>query len=843
MTLIKTLLLASIVLQLTGFVLALRLIKTTRHYPAWVALAIAIGLMAVRRIVSLHALWVEGVTPPGSISAEVIALLISLLVVVAMVRIHPVMETLCQGLSDLESANRWLKREIIQRKTAEQQAGANEEKFRKLADHSPILIWMSDQKGMCTYFNDRWLQFRGRTHEQERGMGWTEGLHPQDKTAVVKKYLHAFARRESFELEYRLLHASGVYRWIYDIGSPMYNNNKDFLGYIGSCIDITERKDAERQLKESEYQKSLILRSMKERLTFLDTDLRIQWTNQAAREIADGEEQELHGKFCYDLWHNRSMPCADCPAHKAMESGHSEASEVWFSNQLYSLRAYPVKENGTLKGVLEVGDNITERKTTEQQLKQSEQKFRSFFNENNAVKLIIDPETGRIKSANKSAKKYYGYDELESMKIQQINLLPEQQVLRKMQDVFIHNKKFFRFRHRLANGEVRNVEAYPTPIEIHGAKYLYSIIHDITDRFRAVEALRLSERKFRKIVNTLPQFVSYLDKDLIYRLVNNTYLEKFGLEEKQIVGHHIQEIIGQESFKKAWPHIEKVMRGEQVHYREHYNYLNGLEADMEAILIPEFDRKGKVIGYYAILSDVSHHIKNQHLLEESRNRMRILSEYQQNLLEKERSYIAREIHDEMGQNLTAISMGLAMMKKNLPREQRQLLSKLEEVNQITDSTISTIKKLSTELRPQLIDDMGLIAAIEWYVNQFEKRSGIACSIDLTDEDIIFSKDVAIHLYRILQEALTNVYKHAHAVRVQISLFHSGSLLHLIITDDGKGFSTADLDKDQSYGIMGMEERVRLMGGEFHISGGPQGTAIEIEIPFNTGSALPGSSTD
>jgi len=832
MTLIKVLLLVSITLQVTGAVLALRLIKITRHYPAWMALAIAIGLMAIRRIVSLYGLWVEDVSPPVNIAPEVIALLISLLVVIAMIRIHPVMETLYQGLSDLESTNRWLKWEVVQRKTAEQQAGVNEEKFRKLANHSPILIWMSDQKGMCTYFNDRWLQFRGRTTEQERGMGWTEGLHPEDKTDVVKKYLHAFAKRESFELEYRLLHSSGAYRWFYDKGSPMYNSNKDFLGYIGSCIDITERKEAERQLKESENQKSLILKAMNEKLTFLDTDLRIQWTNQATRELVGIEKQELHGKFCYELWHNRGIPCKDCPVSKALESLHSETSEVWFSNQLYFLRAYPVIENGTLKGVLEVGDNITERKTTEQQLKQSEQKFRTFFNENNAVMLIIDPENGRIKSANKSAQKYYGYDELESMKIQQINILPKKLVVQKMHDVFNHQKKFFRFRHRLANGEVRHVEAHSTPIEIHGAKYLYSIIHDITDRIRAVEALRLSERKFRKIVNTLPQFVSYVDKDLIYRLVNNTYLEKFGLEEKQIVGHHLREIIGQESFKKAWPHIEKVMRGEQVHYREHYNYPNGIQADMEATLIPEFDRKGKVIGYYAILSDISHHIQNQQLMEDSRNRMRILSEYQQNLLEKERSYIAREIHDELGQNLTAIRMGLAMVKKNFPGDQRQLLLKMEEVDRITDSTISTIKKLSTELRPQLIDDMGLIAAIEWYVNQFEKRSGIACSVHLTEEDIIFPKDMAIHIYRILQEALTNVYKHAQAGRVEISFFRSDSLIHLIITDNGKGFSKKDLDKSHSYGIMGMEERVRLMGGKFNISGGPQGTALEIEIPFN-----------
>jgi len=703
---------ASLILEVAGAILALRLIRSTRHYPAWLAVAVAFAMMAIRRIVVLFNIWMDGGHTPVNIVSESVSLAVSLLLVVAMVKVRPVIEILYKALHEQENTNKWLKKEIAKRKTAEMKASSNEEKFRKLADHSPILIWMSDRGGLCTYFNERWLHFRGRTHEQERGMGWTEGLHPQDRQGVIQKYFHAFTNQESFELEYRLMHASGDYRWIFDQGSPMYDKNRDFLGYIGSCIDITERK------------------------------------------------------------------------------------------------------------------------ATEQQLKESEHRFRAFFNDNNAVMMIIDPESGRITSANKRAREYYGYKNLESMTIQQINVLPEKVVKQKMQDIFARRKKFFRFRHRLANAQVRYVEAYPTPIELEGAKYLYSIIHDITERVIAEEALQLSERKFRKIVNTLPQFVAYVDTNYIYRLVNNTYLDYFGLKEKEIVGKHIKEVIGQSSFEKSRPHLERVLAGEQVHYQEHFEYPNGKQADMEATMIPEFGRQGEVIGYYAILSDITHYIQNQQLLEESRNRMRVLSEYQQNLLEKERSYIAREIHDELGQNLTAIRMGLAMVKKNFPGDQRQLLLKLEEINQITDSTLSAVKKLSTELRPQLIDDMGLIAAIEWYVNQFEKRSGIDCRIDLTEEEITFPKDVAIHIYRILQEALTNVYKHAQAGEVDISLIHSSSTIRLTIQDDGRGMKKQDQEKGHSYGIMGMEERVRMMGGKFDISGSSEGTTIDIEIPFD-----------
>lgn len=591
MILTKVLLLASIGLYLTATILVLRLMRTIRHYAAWVALATAIGLMALLRIISLYALWFNESSIKVNITTEIIAAVISLLIVIAMIKIRPVVQNLYKSLDDLESTNKWLKKEIKQRKKAERLAGANEEKFRKLADHSPILIWMSDTQGQCTYFNEQWLRFRGRTHQQEEGMGWTQGVHSGDKKTVIEKYLDAFGKRQPFELEYRLMQASGDYRWIYDRGAPMYRDNGEFLGYIGSCIDITSRVEA-------------------------------------------------------------------------------------------------------------------------------------------------------------------------------------------------------------------------------------------------IEALRLSERKFREIVNSLPQFVCFVDKNYYYRLINRKYLDYFGVDQKDILGKHLKEVIGSDSFEKVRHHLERAMAGEQVHYHQHFKYPNGSEADMEGTLIPEFDRAGEVRGYYAILSDISHHVHNQQLLEESRNRMRILSEYQQNLLEKERSYIAREIHDELGQNLTAITMGLANMKKHLSSDQRQLRSKIKEISQITETTISTIKKLSAELRPQLIDDMGLMAAMEWSVNHFEKRSGITCRLELPEQEIAFPQGMAINLYRILQEALTNVYKHANASEVRICLDCSDSTVQLSIRDNGMGFEQKDKDKVYSYGIMGMEERVRLLDGQFTINGSAGGTFIQIEVPFH-----------
>src|SRR6056297_195213 len=959
MFVIQLILITSILLQATSAVMALQLIKITNKYWAWISLACAVCLMAIRRIISLQDLLIENNPESVNFSAEIVALIISALVLTGIIKIRPILKNLYAARENLEKTNKKLNKEIEQRKIIEKEAHLNEEKFKSLVEASPVLIWMSDTTANCTYFNQRWLDFRGRTIEEEKGMGWTKGLHEEDKKQTIHKFLDSFKKRKSFELEYRLKNKDNEFRWIYDIGNPMYDQNNQFMGYIGSCIDVTDRremeralkeseekfrtifensplgifrstlqgkflevnpalaqmlgynspkevidsidniaeqiyvknqkreeflntvrkenkvqkfedtykrrdgthftanlllnkitdsrgnikylegivediteqKEAENKLKKSEQQKSLILQSMSEKLLYIDTDLRVQWTNKAALEIIEKTEKDIRNLYCYEIWHNKNNPCENCPALKVLKTQKTESAVISLKDRVFNIHAYPVIENEQIVGILEVGEDITEQKKAEDELKKSEKKFRMFFNENNAVKLIINPKTGAILTANKSAKNYYGYEDLESRFIQDINQLSKKEVVQEMENAFRRRKNFFNFKHKLANGEIRHVEVHSTPLKIDENQYLYSIIHDITDRIKAEKALKQSEQKFKKIVNTIPQFVSYVDKDLVYRFVNKTYLDRFNMKEKDIVGKKLVDIIGKKSFEKAKPRLEQVLKGERVHYKEYFRYPNKMSAHMEGTLIPEFDINGKVQGYYAILSDVTHHMINQQLLEISKNRLRGFSEHQQNILERERSYIAREIHDELGQNLTAIRMGLSMIKQQISRKERNLFSKVQELSHITQTTLAKIKKLSTELRPQLIDDMGLIAAIEWYVSNFEKRSGIACHLEIPDEEKEIPKDKAIHIYRIVQEGLTNVYKHADADSVEVIIETRKNELTLELKDNGKGIEEKDSNKMNSLGIIGMEERVNLMEGEFNIQGSKMGTIIQIKIPL------------
>jgi signal transduction histidine kinase len=197
--------------------------------------------------------------------------------------------------------------------------------------------------------------------------------------------------------------------------------------------------------------------------------------------------------------------------------------------------------------------------------------------------------------------------------------------------------------------------------------------------------------------------------------------------------------------------------------------------------------------------------------------------------EQERSRIAREIHDDLGGNLTAIKMALAMLARRLPPDQPQLADKAAYVDALVDRTIEAVHRISLDLRPSMLD-FGIVAALEWQVKEFEKQMGFSCSFTSNEKEIELSADHAIALFRIFQEALTNIAKHAGATRVTVALRRLRHHIALKITDNGGGVAAADRLKPGSFGLRGMSERARALGGTMALSAAPGGgTIVTIKI--------------
>jgi signal transduction histidine kinase/PAS domain-containing protein len=220
-------------------------------------------------------------------------------------------------------------------------------------------------------------------------------------------------------------------------------------------------------------------------------------------------------------------------------------------------------------------------------------------------------------------------------------------------------------------------------------------------------------------------------------------------------------------------------------------------------------------------------------LKASHEQLRALTTRIESVREEERTRIAREVHDELGGALTGLKMDLNRLRRLAAEHDDQaVLVRAEAMAAVIDQTVNTVRRIATDLRPGVLDDFGLAAAIEWQLQEFESRANIECVLNGTADDTTLDGEAATALFRVFQETLTNIARHAQATRVQVDLERQASSLVLRVSDNGRGFDPQNLNGTKSLGLLGMRERVRLLKGELEIGGAPgQGTSVLVRIPL------------
>jgi signal transduction histidine kinase len=220
-------------------------------------------------------------------------------------------------------------------------------------------------------------------------------------------------------------------------------------------------------------------------------------------------------------------------------------------------------------------------------------------------------------------------------------------------------------------------------------------------------------------------------------------------------------------------------------------------------------------------------------LQESRENLRKLSEYLQTAREEDRTRIAQEIHDELGMGLSTMKMDLIWMANRIPREFQDLIGETNGITERIDGAIQNVRRICSDLRPTILDHFGLGAAIEWQAGEFQKRTGITCTCTVDPKAAVTQGDLVSALFRILQEALTNILRYAHATSANISLRCREGRISLTVKDNGWGIRPEEVMKPNSFGLMGIRERVRFWGGDMFIKGVPgKGTLLTVTIPHS-----------
>jgi len=226
-------------------------------------------------------------------------------------------------------------------------------------------------------------------------------------------------------------------------------------------------------------------------------------------------------------------------------------------------------------------------------------------------------------------------------------------------------------------------------------------------------------------------------------------------------------------------------------------------------------------------------LRAQEQLRESHEQLRALSVYLQHVREEERTRIAREVHDELGQALTSCKLDLSLLANKLPGHLTSLKDKAKALSTHIDATIQTVRRIATELRPGILDHLGLIAALEWQANEFQTRTGIRCDVHSDLHEPVLTPDLATAFFRIFQETLTNVIRHAGATHVTVHLKEAAGRIILEVKDNGRGISPTEISNPRSMGLLGMKERAALLGGTFKIGAAPtgRGTLATVSIPL------------
>ncbi|HLO38167.1 MAG TPA: PAS domain-containing sensor histidine kinase, partial [Lacibacter sp.] len=236
--------------------------------------------------------------------------------------------------------------------------------------------------------------------------------------------------------------------------------------------------------------------------------------------------------------------------------------------------------------------------------------------------------------------------------------------------------------------------------------------------------------------------------------------------------------------------------------------------------------------FLAFIRNITERKKAENELKSSYRAIRKLTSHLQNAREEERTHIAREIHDELGQQLTVLKMDVSWLIKKIKNlENTQLNDKAAEIVSMLNDTVNTVRRISSDLRPVLLDDLGLAAAIEWHLQEFGKRYGIKTEFFTIESTLDIPRAIATGLFRIYQESITNIARHAEATEVMVELFIEDKVITMSVSDNGRGFDVTSIGRKKTLGVLGMQERTVMMGGTFRLKRNPgKGMKVEVHVP-------------
>lgn len=603
--------------------------------------------------------------------------------------------------------------------------------------------------------------------------------------------------------------------------------------------DQTRLMRFEEEVKTNEALLRLFIKHTPAAIAMFDTDMRYLQVSDRFLTDYDLEGQDIIGKLHYDVFPN--LPDRWKEVHKRILAGAverceedpyvtSDGSTGWLQWESLPWR----KGNGEIGGLILFTQVITERKRAEEALRASEERFAKIFNFTPFRMGILRIRDGMVLEVNDSWTKDTGFsrNEIINQPIFKLSSSLDDGLVEKLREVLTTrqpvNDTEIRFRTKDGRAVIANTSA--VVIDLDGEPCYLWAANDITERKQAEEALQASESRFSIAFNSNPMLASISELEGgRFLAVNDSFVALTGYSREEAVGHTALEL-------NLWPNpedrrrvMEKLKKETRVRDFEGSIRLKNGEKRVLLLSIEQIELDGQICLLH-VADDIT-------LRKRAEQALRALSARLHSAREEEGTRIAREIHDELGGALTGLKWDLEKIDNTLNglgdgSQLAEVRNRIGSMTTIIETTINTVRRIAAELRPGVLDDLGLVAAIEWQIEQFQSRSGLKCHLTNNAKEIELDREKATAVFRILQEILTNVLRHAGATNVYVKLGRTKHYFEVEVKDDGRGITESQRLNSRSLGLLGMKERALLVGGDVRVTGKEgAGTTVVVRVPL------------
>jgi PAS domain S-box-containing protein len=662
-----------------------------------------------------------------------------------------------------------------ERRAKEEALEESEERFRNMADYAPVMVWVSNPNASGSFLSKSWYEFTGQTPETALGFGWLNAVHPDDREYAHDTFLAANDRREPFRLDYRLRRHDGEDRWVIDSAAPRFGPQGEFLGFIGSVMDITERKHAEDKCNE-------LLHRLGERVKEL-TAL------HCAARILQNEQQtttEWLQQFVAVLppaWQYPEITAA------RIRFGELEFATPNFKQTPWTQRTdFSVAEG--LRGTIEVV-YLEERP--------AEQEGPFLAEERNLIDSLAEVLRSAIE--RRQAQEQVNLLETITMEVDAANDLSSalEVVMRRVCE---------------KTGWVIGQAWIPR----HDGTVL-----DCSPAWFTVAAGLEEFRKYSEATTFLPGVAL---PGRVWSSKQPAWIQDVTLDTNFLRVHAAGEVglkaalgIPILTGDEVLAVIEFFMREPRPEDQQLVRVISAVAAQLDLVI--ERKRAEQTLR------------ENERALHASYVRIRDLAGRLITAQEAERSRIAGDLHDDVNQQLAGLSIALSNVKRRLhDGGDATVQDELTGLQQRTIDLADVIRNLSHELHPGVLRHAGLVAALKGYCADVCRQHAIEVTFSAADGLDGIPQEVALCLYRVAQEALGNIAAHAGACKAHVNLGPTEDGLELVIADDGQGFNLVEARGRGGLGLVSLDERVRLVGGSLTINTEPQrGTEVRVQVPL------------